>query len=36
MLRRDLFERAGLVADNVFPFHQPRCDRIVAAVMARI
>ena len=36
MLRRDLFERAGLAADNVFPFLQPRCDRVVAAVLARI
>ena len=36
MLRRDLFERAGLAADNVFAFHQSRCDRVVSAVLARI
>jgi len=36
MLRRDLFERAGLVAPSAFPFHQPRCDRVVAAVFKRI
>lgn len=35
-LRRDLFERAGLAATNAFTFHQSRCDRIVAAVMASI
>ena len=36
MLRRDLFERAGLAAPSAFPFHQPRCDRVVAAVFKRI
>jgi len=35
-LRRDLYERAGLAASNAFTFHQSRCDRIVAAVFARI
>jgi RNA polymerase sigma-70 factor (ECF subfamily) len=35
-LRRELFERAGLAASNAFRFERPRCDRIVAAVMARI
>jgi RNA polymerase sigma-70 factor, ECF subfamily len=35
-LRRDLFERAGLAAHTAFSFHRRRCDRIVAAVMARI
>jgi RNA polymerase sigma-70 factor, ECF subfamily len=35
-LRRDLLARAGLAADNVFAFHQRRCDRVVAAVLARI
>jgi RNA polymerase sigma-70 factor (ECF subfamily) len=35
-LRRDLFERAGLAAPATFPFHQPRCDRVVSAVLARI
>lgn len=35
-LRHDLYERAGLAASVAFPFHQSRCDRIVAAVFARI
>ena len=35
-LRRDLFERAGLAAENAFTFQRPRCDRVVAAVFARI
>jgi RNA polymerase sigma-70 factor (ECF subfamily) len=35
-LRRDLFDRAGLAAENAFTFHQTRCDRIVSAVLARI
>lgn len=35
-LRHDLFERAGLAAANAFRFERPRCDRIVAAVMAQI
>jgi RNA polymerase sigma-70 factor (ECF subfamily) len=35
-LRRDLSERAGLAVHNVFTFHQARCDRVVAAVFARI
>ena len=35
-LRHDLFERAGLAASNAFRFERPRCDRIVAAVMAQI
>jgi RNA polymerase sigma-70 factor (ECF subfamily) len=35
-LRRDLFERAGLAAENAFTFQRPRCDRLVAAVFARI
>jgi len=35
-LRRDLFERAGVAAQSAFSFHQSRCDRIVAAVFARI
>jgi RNA polymerase sigma-70 factor (ECF subfamily) len=36
MLRRDLAERAGIVAPAIFAFPQPRCDRVVAAVFARI
>jgi len=35
-LRHDLAERAGIVAPEAFPFPQTRCDRIVAAVFARI
>jgi RNA polymerase sigma-70 factor (ECF subfamily) len=36
MLRRYLAERAGLAAPHSFTFARPRCDRIVAAVLARI
>jgi RNA polymerase sigma-70 factor, ECF subfamily len=36
VLRRDLFERAGLAASNAFRFERPRCDRVVATVMKRI
>jgi len=36
MLRRDLAERAGIMAPTVFAFPQPRCDRVVSAVFARI
>ena len=35
-LRRQLFERAGMAASDAFTFQRPRCDRVVAAVMARI
>lgn len=35
-LRRDLFERAGIAAENAFTFRHSRCDRIVAVVFARI
>jgi len=35
-LRRDLFDRAGLAAENAFSFPQSRCDRVVAAVFAQI
>ena len=35
-LRRQLFERAGMAASNAFTFQRPRCDRVVAAVLARI
>jgi RNA polymerase sigma-70 factor (ECF subfamily) len=35
-LRRDVYERTGMVAPDVFRFLRPRCDRIVAAVLARI
>jgi RNA polymerase sigma-70 factor (ECF subfamily) len=35
-LRDDLMERTGATAPDVFRFYRPRCDRIVAAVLARI
>ena len=35
-LRNQLAERAGIMAPEAFRFPQPRCDRIVAAVFARI
>jgi RNA polymerase sigma-70 factor (ECF subfamily) len=35
-LRNRLAERAGILAPDAFRFPQPRCDRIVAAVFARI
>jgi RNA polymerase sigma-70 factor, ECF subfamily len=36
LLREELFERAGLSARNAFSFLAPRCNRVVAAVLARI
>ena len=36
VLRRELFERAGLAASDTFRFLRPRCDRIVKAVLTRI
>ena len=35
-LRRDLFDRIGATAFQSFTFLRPRCDRVVAAVLARI
>jgi RNA polymerase sigma-70 factor, ECF subfamily len=35
-LRRLLSERTGAVAAEVFRFHRPRCDRLVAVVLAQI
>jgi len=35
-LRRFLLERAGASAPDVFRFQRPRCDRVVALVLARI
>ena len=32
-LRKELFDRAGLVRQDAFAFHATRCDRIVAAVL---
>jgi RNA polymerase sigma-70 factor (ECF subfamily) len=36
LMREELFEKAGVGRENAFPFHAPRCDRIVAAVFARL
>ena len=36
LLRRDLLNRAGSSAASLYPFLGARCDRIVAAVLARI
>ncbi len=36
LMREELFERAGVGRNNAFPFHAPRCDRVVAAVFARL
>ena len=35
-LRRSLYERAGATAPDAFRFYRPRCDRVVAEVLARI
>ena len=35
-LRRDLLQRAGIASPEAFRFLRPRCDRVVAAVLARI
>ncbi len=36
LLRKDLARRFGSAAAAAFPFAAPRCDRVVAAVLARI
>ena len=35
-LRKEIHRRAGLAAEDVFPFHLSRCDRVVAGVLRRI
>ena len=35
-LRRVLLERTGATAPDAFRFYRPRCDRVVAQVLARI
>jgi RNA polymerase sigma-70 factor (ECF subfamily) len=35
-LRRVLLERTGATAPDAFRFYRPRCDRVVARVLARI
>ena len=36
MIRRSVTARIGEVAADTFQFHAPRCDRVVAAVLARV
>ena len=36
LLRRLLMERTGATAPEAFRFYRPRCDRVVALVLARI
>lgn len=36
LLRKELYARAGAGAANAFPFHAPRCDRVVKAVFERL
>lgn len=36
MLRRELYHQANRAASHTFQFLRPRCDRVVAAVLARI
>ena len=35
-LRHSLLEKTGATAPDAFHFYRPRCDRVVAAVLARI
>ena len=35
-IRRDLAEQTGLAVGQVYRFLRPRCDRVVAAVLARL
>jgi len=36
MLRKELYAKAKISASDAFPFHAPRCDRVVANVFARL
>jgi RNA polymerase sigma-70 factor (ECF subfamily) len=36
LLRKELFDRAGLARQDAFPFYAPRCNRVVAAVFQRL
>jgi RNA polymerase sigma-70 factor, ECF subfamily len=36
MLRKELYANARISAADAFPFHAPRCDRVVANVFARL
>ena len=35
-LRRDLYDHANIATGNTFRFLRPRCDRVVAGVLARV
>jgi RNA polymerase sigma-70 factor, ECF subfamily len=35
-LRRIIVDRTGAAAPDLFRFHRPRCDRVVARVLSRI
>ena len=34
LLRKELYAKAKISATEAFPFHAPRCDRVVAAVFS--
>ena len=36
MLRKELYQNARISAADAFPFHAPRCDRVVANVFTRL
>jgi len=36
LLRKELFERGGLLRQDAIAFHTSRCDRMAAAVFARL
>ena len=36
MLRREIYAKVGASTKEAFPFHAPRCDRVVAGVLARL
>jgi len=36
MVRRSITEQLGVASRDAFHFHAPRCDRVVAAVLARL
>ncbi len=36
MLQKELYANARISAADAFPFHAPRCDRVVANVFARL
>ena len=36
MLRKELYAKARISTAEAFPFHAPRCDRVVSAVFAAL